>query len=570
MDTVADAIADAAIFGADTVIVQAGIVDCFPRISSREDRERLNSLRPELRDVIRKFLRENRDAVLAEAGSVVYTSLETYRDSALQAAMLAQRLGLNIIFLSIVAHSDLEYATPGVMNNVEQYNNALREVCALTECAEYFDLTEFSKDKELLHDDLYHISPQGNARLALLMRNHLVRPASCASTGGQAEGKKLQAFVKARAEVLHVLGGVLAKAGHTARADAAEKAAAQTIIHFPSRRTGNIPTSAFIEITNHCNLNCTMCNTQMSKRMKGFMSPEVFDKVIARLQSVGIYRAALHTVGETLLHPNLGDLLGIARKRNFSVFFSTNGQLTGKLEKILPYYSGLFNSIRFSIDAATPETYALIRKGGKIERVWKSFQLIRDFNVAHGTNFGIVTNYILSDTNIGEIDSFIDHVSEFAPVDSMKFNLPNSLSPDPSFLKEIFSFHSLIYPTGYGCMLPFNTVAITFDGKVSLCCRDYDADLTIGSFLKDNPLGIWRGKQAEAIRQGVLGVGECPGLCAKCHNVSGSEISSMFIHNARALGLRDLGARLWSVLAAMAHDPYDLGGVRKACLNALS
>lgn len=35
MDTVADAIADAAIFGADTVIVQAGIVDCFPSISVR-------------------------------------------------------------------------------------------------------------------------------------------------------------------------------------------------------------------------------------------------------------------------------------------------------------------------------------------------------------------------------------------------------------------------------------------------------------------------------------------------------------------------------------------------------
>lgn len=569
METVPDSIVEAALFGAETVIVQAGIVDCFPRINSRDDRERLNNLRPELRDIIRAYIRENRKSILDAAGSVVYTDLETYKEKALQAAIQAQRYGINIIFLSIIAHSDLEYATPGTMGNVASYNKALQEVCAAIDGASYFDLTDFSKNKEFLHDDLYHISPEGNARLALMLRERLAKPPHRGS-GLRAEGMKLQSFVRARAEIMRVMAGVLARAGQTTRAESVASVAAQTIVHYPNRAPQSVPTSAFIEITNYCNLNCMMCNTQLSKREKGFMAPEIFEQVVTRLQSLGIHRAALHTVGETLLHPKLEDFLAIARRRHFSVFFSTNGQLTSKLEKILPFYSGLFNSIRFSIDAADPDTYALIRKGGKIDNVWKSFQAIKDFNAAQATHLEIVTNYILSDTNKDEVDLFIDKTSEFTPLENMKFNLPNSLSPDPSFLEKIFPFHGLMYPTGYGCMLPFHTMAITFDGKVSLCCRDYDADLTIGSFLKDNPIHLWRGKRAETIRKGLLGIGEVPSLCAKCNNISGTEISTMFLHSARVLGLRDIGNRLWSVLGAMANDPDDLTVVRTTCKNALS
>ncbi|MHC1713611.1 MAG: radical SAM protein [Solidesulfovibrio sp.] len=568
MDTVPDAVVEAASFGAETIIVQVGIVDCFPRVTTLEDKKHINSLRPGLRDAVWKLINENRSSIFDSAGSGVYTSLDTYKNKALQAAILAQRYGINIIFLSILAHEELETNTPGTIANVNTYNKALQDICSEVDSAHYFDLSHIPHSKDLLHDDLYHLSPEGNANIAFLLRNHLNKKASLLSPA-QSTGNHLKTLFLAKKNVFHVLSGVLAAAGHNDRATAIDSSISQAKLPYGNRSTQSVPTQAFIEITNHCNLNCTMCNTHMATREKGFMSPEMFDQVVARLQYLGINRAALHTVGETLVHPQINALLSIAQNRNFNVFFSTNGQLTSRLQSILPFYSGTFNSIRFSIDAATPETYAMIRRGGKIEKVWESLNSIHTYNKSHSASFETKTNYIVSDTNKDEINMFLSKAGEFVAPNNMKFNFPNSLSPDPSFLKEIFPFHKLIYPTTFFCTMPFNTIAITFDGKISLCCRDYNGDLTIGSFLEDNPLKHWRSARAETIRNGLLGTETPSKLCAQCHSIFGADICDPFINNAQLLGLDNIGNRLWNILAAMDNDPNDLSTIRKTCKNAL-
>jgi len=569
MDTVPDAVVEAASFGAETIIVQVGIVDSFPRVSTLEDKKHINSLRPGLRDVVWKFLNENRNHILNTAGSGVYTDIVTYKDKALHAAILAQRYGINIIFLSIIAHEDLEIYTPGTTANVILYNDVLKDVCQAVDSAYFYDLSDFSLSKNLLHNDLYHLSAEGNAKTAFLLRDHLNKQVPDSSPA-QSQGKQLRSLFDAQKSIFQVLSGVLSSAGHTDRAAVLDNSIAQSTIPNGNRKAQSFPTQAFIEITNHCNLNCTMCNTHMSTREKGFMSPEVFEQIIVRLQYLGINRAALHTVGETLVHPQISTLLAIAQKRNFSVFFSTNGQLTSRLKSILPFFSDTFNSIRFSIDAATPETYTAIRRGGKIEKVWESFQSIYEYNKFNRATFETKTNYILSSTNKDEINLFMEKAGHFVANHNINFNFPNSLSPDPSFLKEIFPFHKLIYPTPFYCVLPFTTIAITFDGKISLCCRDYNGDLKIGSFLEGNPLTHWRNGRAEAIRNGLLGTEPLPKLCAQCHSISGAGICNPFIHDAHTLGLDNIGSRLWEVLAALENDPNNLSAIRKTCKNVLT
>ncbi len=568
MDTVPAAVAQAAALGAEALVVQVGIVDCFPRVSSLADKEHINALRPLLREIVWQRLKDDRKAILQSGRGCVYTDLATYAEQALYAALLARDYGLPLLFVSSVAHAELEGNSPGLLENLAQYNAALQDVCSRVESAQYIDIDEFSQSKTLLHDDLYHLSPEGNTRLALLLRDRLAPPAVLPSAG-LAEGRHTRTLCAARNTVLQVLGETLAAAGHPARAAALEAQVAKSPLPFGRRATCQTPTQAFIEITNQCNLNCMMCNTQMSKRARGFMSPEVFEYVVVCLQQLGINRAALHTVGETLLHPQLGDLLLIARRRGFDVFFSTNGQLTARLKRILPLQSRLFNGIRFSIDAARPETYALIRRGGSLDKVLASFQAIKEHNQTNGSHFGLWTNYILSQTNKDEVDLFLELAGQYTAVDNMKFNFPNSLSPDPSFLKEIFPFHDLIYPTPKTCLMPFNTVAIAFDGKVSLCCRDYDGDLEIGSFLKENPLALWHNQRAEAIRKGLLGTAELPKLCAQCDSVFGNDLCNAFIGGAHLLKRQDIGNRLWSILGALDSTPDDLEQMRKATREAL-
>ncbi|MFV0421976.1 radical SAM/SPASM domain-containing protein [Oleidesulfovibrio sp.] len=404
-------------------------------------------------------------------------------------------------------------------------------------------------------------------RLAFTLREYL---ASMPTSGAKriAKGRYITTAHAGKNNILNTIGSMAQNAGHTGIATASFKAAA-TELPYRNRNTANVPTSAFIEITNRCNLNCSMCNTQMSKRPKGIMPPAVFDQVICRLKSMGIHHAALHTVGETLVHPQINDLINIAHARDFTVFFSTNAQLTGKLKGTLPLFSKTFNQFRVSIDGATPETYAAIRKGGKIEKVFESMHAIMQHNKEQGTNFTIGTNYIVSETNADEIDLFLKIFGRFIPLEQMSFALPNSLSPDPSFLKEIIPFHNLIYPHAYSCSMPFNTIAITFDGKMSLCCRDYDGDLELGSFLEHHPLKLWHSEKAVAVRRGLLGCGSLSRNCAQCNMVFGGDITNYFIRSAYLLGLDNIGSRLWSVMAALNNDPSDVTALKNTCIKAL-
>ncbi|MFV0421975.1 hypothetical protein [Oleidesulfovibrio sp.] len=79
MDSLPDAIVDAAKTKADIIFAQIGIVDCFPRITSREDKEHIGKVSPKLQNLLWQYIKSNRVQIVDEIGCVVYTELETYR-----------------------------------------------------------------------------------------------------------------------------------------------------------------------------------------------------------------------------------------------------------------------------------------------------------------------------------------------------------------------------------------------------------------------------------------------------------------------------------------------------------
>ena len=81
---------------------------------------------------------------------------------------------------------------------------------------------------------------------------------------------------------------------------------------------------AYVEITNVCNMACAFC--PCTAREKGFMTPETFALLAGKLRRHTDY-LYLHVMGEPLLHPQLEELLAIARELGFRVCVTTNGTL---------------------------------------------------------------------------------------------------------------------------------------------------------------------------------------------------------------------------------------------------
>ena len=77
----------------------------------------------------------------------------------------------------------------------------------------------------------------------------------------------------------------------------------------------------YVEITNHCNLNCPFCigNT----RPQEFISLEKFQLLLQKIKGYTNY-LYFHVLGEPLLHPDINTLIDLA-SQNFQINLTTNG-----------------------------------------------------------------------------------------------------------------------------------------------------------------------------------------------------------------------------------------------------
>lgn len=263
--------------------------------------------------------------------------------------------------------------------------------------------------------------------------------------------------------------------------------------------TQSLPGHALIEINNTCNLNCTMCNTNISKRQKGNMEPALFERIIDQLQQVGSLYPGLHTVGETFMYPDLPALFDIARAKDYPLFVSTNGQFPSRLAALLESHSDMIHRMRISIDAAEPETYSSIRRGGKLEKVMESLDVVRHHNATAKHPVNLEAGFVVSATNYSEVGGFLRMLEPYCSPDKVRFNMIDGISPDASYFRTTFPFKGLIKPAR-PCRMVFRNVFFTYDGKVSLCCRDYDAEVVVGDIRRHDLAEIWMGAEAECVR----------------------------------------------------------------------
>ena len=309
----------------------------------------------------------------------------------------------------------------------------------------------------------------------------------------------------------------------------------ETDLSYPQKKHEK-PENSLIEITNACNLNCLMCNTKLSERPPSLMTTETFERIVKELKSVGIYTAGLHTVGETFVYRDLETLFSIAERHDFRPWISTNAQFPERIEPLYRLFPKSFGDIRISIDGAEQETFEHIRVGGSFDKVIKTLEVIHRLN--NGKNFfriGVTIDSVLNMTTVYEIALFFKKFKKYAYHEHINFLVITGLSPDDTYFKETFPFKYLIRHAA-PCHMPFTNQYFTYDGQGTMCCRDYNGELTTGDIMSTSILEIWNGSQAEKIRQQHLSpesleVNACKN-CFGLHDFVGP-ITNHFIHFVR-------------------------------------
>ena len=152
--------------------------------------------------------------------------------------------------------------------------------------------------------------------------------------------------------------------------------------HFYFRITNSTkvayPSTIMIELTNHCNLACTICPREyeyghnMSKgSMKAEQAKNIIDEVHPYLDSIG-----LTGMGETFLYRELPEIVEYIKNKNKGIIISlsTNAVVPGFIEKIEKVINKI-DTVQISTDGLN-DTYNSIRINSDFNLLNENLQLL--------------------------------------------------------------------------------------------------------------------------------------------------------------------------------------------------
>jgi MoaA/NifB/PqqE/SkfB family radical SAM enzyme len=313
------------------------------------------------------------------------------------------------------------------------------------------------------------------------------------------------------------------------------------------------PDELYLEVTNRCNLRCTTCPQSWG------MPEDSADLTVDRTNYVleqlpDVRRVVLHGIGEPTLNPALPDLVAAVKARGAYALFNTNGLLLrGKrLEALVS--SGL-DEVRVSVDAATPETYRLVRGADGFSRIIANVKSLAATKARLGRATPRVSLWMTGlKTNIAELPDLVRVAAEsgiaevylqrlvysgrgrakedealygrldererssLARAQDLAVELGVTLRGSSEALPD--AGDNMRVAAWRACRRPWSLVYITANGNVLPCCIAPFTDapyagIVLGNAFRESLEEIWNGPRYRRWRERML-AGEPPPACAKC------------------------------------------------------
>jgi len=295
--------------------------------------------------------------------------------------------------------------------------------------------------------------------------------------------------------------------------------------------TVSLPQTYFLELTNHCNLRCLMCNfhspSVIRSREKGFMQPDMAKRLLHEIACISTKKTwiALHGAGEPLLHKGLLNILQEApHSQHLDIGFLTNTVLLDAetSKKIL---DTSISWIGFSIDGIDREKFNRYRRGAEYELVVKNALNFVELARKYRPDLKLVVNMTVQDEMKKDVPEFVKFWLD--TVDEVCISPCRPIgSRDNPGVKELPLIDRI------PCYMLFTMMVICWDGSVALCCEDWFNDGNMGNVTKNTIEEIWY--NAKFINWRALhreGKYNRINLCRDCnswYNVEAKEYDSEF------------------------------------------
>lgn len=254
------------------------------------------------------------------------------------------------------------------------------------------------------------------------------------------------------------------------------------------------PRMVFLELTQNCNLQCSMCRSQNGYDPSLTMALDRFKKICDILLPYAEY-VDLRGWGESTIIPNFLEYLEYASKFDCKLKLITN--LTLSNDNI--WYSLVEKNtiISISFDSPIKKTYEEIRRGSSYETVRKNIKKVVEYSYQiHGSTERLMLTTVVQGCNLHEIPQLVDmakkegieRIKLFPIITSL--NNPNNLfhhlvelknrlvetyiiAKEKSIIVEVCAtlhpYLSMKERFPECCIHPWMYTYVSYDGRIGFC-----------------------------------------------------------------------------------------------------
>lgn len=273
-----------------------------------------------------------------------------------------------------------------------------------------------------------------------------------------------------------------------------------------------------VEVTNRCNHACIFCahRKMNSKYLSGGgIDPLLLKRILGEAYEMGVRRVGLYTTGEMFLCKNIATHVRNAKELGFTyIYADTNGALATKenMRKVL--LAGL-DSIKFSINAGTRETYRYIHGKDDFEKVMKNLVDCYALREELGLSFKIMVSFVVTSKSEDEVEDFRQLIAPY--IDELCIiGARITFAQDPEVLSELTPVKYEPYSPLSFCTPLFNRIHVTYDGFLTACCVDFNHDLLVADLKKVSLQEAWNCENMTRLRERHLNKDLEGTMCYNC------------------------------------------------------
>jgi radical SAM protein with 4Fe4S-binding SPASM domain len=258
-----------------------------------------------------------------------------------------------------------------------------------------------------------------------------------------------------------------------------------------------------VEPAHTCNLRCIHCvhgydDLKAKYAYTETMERAFYDRLIDEAAHYGCPSLSLNNINEPLMGRDLVDRIRYAADRGIQdIMITTNAVLlTERMSEAL-LESGL-TRLQVSLDAATRETYARVRRNSNYDKVRANVDRFLELRAKRNARVPVVRmSMVRMSVNEHEITDFIKQWSDTADyIAIQEFSAPE---PNRAEFEALLADSRMVLGE-FRCPQPWQRLIVLGDGSVLPCCSQFAQELTLGNARQTPIRDLWMSERMHRLR----------------------------------------------------------------------